>query len=199
VGKVEEMKTKRLTTNSGFSLIELLAVVGIFLVIAAMAVPNMMSAVADFRLRSNVSSTASMMQRLRMEAVRTNQTVGFQSTTAPGGKTKYYADKNNDGSLGAGEYELTLPKEMSPQTSGAPGGLSGTAGFNFLAPGTTLRFNARGLPCTVSTGCVPDVNGNGFVFYFRDSRPLGVNGWGAITVSPAGRVRTWTWSGTAWR
>lgn len=198
-GNVEEMKNKRRTTSSGFSIIELLAVVGIFMVIAAMAVPNMMSAVADFRLRSNVSSAASLMQRVRMEAVRTNQTMGLQPTAAPGGKIKYYADKDNDGNLDAGEYELTLPKEVQSATSGAPSALSGVAGFNFLAAGTPIRFNARGLPCVVTVGCAPDAGGNGFVYYFRDTRPLGVNGWAAITVSPSGRVRTWWWNGNNWQ
>lgn len=194
------MKNKRRTTSSGFSIIELLAVVGIFMVIAAMAVPNMMSAVADFRLRSNVSSAASLMQRVRMEAVRTNQTMGLQPTAAPGGKIKYYADKNNNGALDAGEYELTLPKEVQSATSGAPSGLGAAVDFPLgLAPGTPIRFNARGLPCEITVGCTPPAGGNGFVYYFRDTRPLGVSGWAAITVSPSGRVRTWWWTGNNWR
>ena len=29
-------------------------------------------------------------------------------------------------------------------------------------------------------------------------QPLGSNSWAAVSVSPSGRVKVWTWSGTAW-
>jgi type II secretory pathway pseudopilin PulG len=180
----------------------LLAVVGIFMVISAMALPNMMSAIYDFKLRSNVSSAAGVLQRTRMEAVRTNQTMGIQTGTVSGGKLQFYGDKNNNGSLDANEFRFVMPKEVSSPTAGAPGGLNGAGGFTngLLAAGTVVRFNARGLPCNgAGNACNPVADGSGFVYYFRDSRPLGTNGWAALTVSPSGRVRTWWWTGTTWQ
>ena len=55
-----------------------------------------------------------------------------------------------------------------------------------------IYFNARGLPCSMGVGgvCTP----GGFVFYFQDQRPLGTNGYGAVAVTPAGRIRVYSYN-----
>jgi prepilin-type N-terminal cleavage/methylation domain-containing protein len=63
--------------------------------------------------------------------------------------------------------------------------------------GTVPTFNSRGLPCLYNspTNCP---TGGGYVFYFSDTRPLGQSGWAAISISPAGRIKTWYWNGSTW-
>jgi hypothetical protein len=57
-------------------------------------------------------------------------------------------------------------------------------------------FNQRGLPCTyiAATGVCTMT---GYLYYFRLSSTLG-DQWGAITVTPAGRIRVWTFNGADW-
>ena len=78
-------------------------------------------------------------------------------------------------------------------------------GLDFTANAGLPSFNARGLPCSVSgAACIsPAAAGggegwSGYVCYLRQNRSLEQAGWAAITVSAAGRVRFWTWSGSRW-
>jgi hypothetical protein len=38
----------------------------------------------------------------------------------------------------------------------------------------------------------------GFIEYFKDNRIGGSGGWAAISITPAGRIKRWFWSGSAW-
>src|SRR5260370_25719714 len=58
----------------GFSLLELVVVVSIVLVLAAIAVPNLMDVIANARLRAAATSLSGMIQSSRMIAVKTNTT-----------------------------------------------------------------------------------------------------------------------------
>jgi hypothetical protein len=51
------------------------------------------------------------------------------------------------------------------------------------------------LPCTYSGG---NCTSAGFVYYFMDHRPMGRSGWAAVSISPAGRLKRWFWSGSTW-
>jgi hypothetical protein len=43
-------------------------------------------------------------------------------------------------------------------------------------------------PCTSS----------GFLYYFKDMSQKGSKGWAALSISPAGRIKKWFWSGSNW-
>lgn len=74
------MRTK--VKASGFSLVELLVVVGIIAIIAAISVPFIMNWMALYRLRAGAQEVASEMQRARLQAVMktTNLGVVLQAT-----------------------------------------------------------------------------------------------------------------------
>lgn len=75
--------------------------------------------------------------------------------------------------------------------------------------GFAIYFNARGLPCTkasstsaCTTMASETVNGvtattttAGYLYFFY-RQGIGGKSWSAISVTPAGRVRTWTYDGT---
>ncbi len=60
--------------TAGFSLIELLIVVFVVMVVAAIAVPNVLLAVANLRLRSSAGDLAGLMQQARIMAAKNNPT-----------------------------------------------------------------------------------------------------------------------------
>jgi Tfp pilus assembly protein FimT len=56
--------------TSGFSLLELLIVVFVVMVVAGIAIPNILSAVANVRLRASAGDLAGLMQDARILALR---------------------------------------------------------------------------------------------------------------------------------
>src|SRR5258708_30902676 len=60
--------------TGGFSLIELLIVVFVVMVVAAIAVPNVLLAVSNLRLRASAGDLAGLMQQARIMAAKNNPT-----------------------------------------------------------------------------------------------------------------------------
>src|SRR5216683_4447719 len=58
--------------TSGFSLLEIVIVVFVVLVVMAIAVPNVLLAVANVRLRSSAGDLAGLMQQARIMAAKNN-------------------------------------------------------------------------------------------------------------------------------
>jgi prepilin-type N-terminal cleavage/methylation domain-containing protein len=180
----------RRPSSRGFSLLELLIVVAIALIVTAVAIPGIMNATDAFKLRSAASGVSGLIQQGRMLAVSRNAFCRNASGTL-------YVDVNSSGANDAGDVivgTLQLPRGMSLVNTGAP---SNTTIINGLTPDLGLPlFNPRGLPC-FGAPCVVD-SAKIYVTYVRQDRTLGTPAWAAITVTPAGRVRIWTWDGTNW-
>jgi hypothetical protein len=47
--------------------------------------------------------------------------------------------------------------------------------------------------------CQNFVGGNYVSYLYFANDPSSSNGWIAVSVSPAGRIRMWTWNGSAWQ
>ena len=75
--------------QSGFSLIELLVVIAIIMVVAAMATPNVMTAINNIRLRSAASEVAGLLQQCRQAAVRNNRYYTIKPATVTGARAAY--------------------------------------------------------------------------------------------------------------
>jgi prepilin-type N-terminal cleavage/methylation domain-containing protein len=185
--------------QSGFSLTELLIVCGVMLVVAAMAAPTFFTAIDTYKMRSSAMDVAALAQRARMRAIKDNSTYAVRTQVTGGvpAYTQVYEDLNNNGQQDAGERMMQLPLNLSMPNSGNPTLSNATLGFTAQPLGTLVSFNARGLPCVVSNGiCSNWLAGQGqvgFVFFLQDTRNNG-NGWAAVSISPAGRVKVWTWS-----
>ncbi len=186
--------------QNGFSLVELMIALVIALVVAGIAVPNLATAIANVRLRGSASDLSGLLQRARLAAVQNNATytVRFLSGQPAGA----YADLNNNGSFDSGEPMIqfggTTTQVAAPNgTGGAPSALDGVGGsLGWTATTGNVSFNPRGLPCDVTRApCGTNV---GYVFYLRDTRAGGQGGWAAVSVTAAGRIKVWMWSGTAW-
>ena len=72
---------KRQSKTSGFSLIELMIVVAIIMVVSAMALPSMARGITTIRLRGAATTIAGMVQKARIEAVRTNRIMVLRQGT----------------------------------------------------------------------------------------------------------------------
>lgn len=184
--------------RNGFSLLEVLMVTATGLVIMVTAIPNMMTGIANARLRASMTSFAGVLQNTRMQAVKENQTLSTRITARPEGLMAYVKRASDTGELSKTDSQVQLQapivKLTTPAGPGAPAALdTGTLGFT---PQTgDPSYNPRGIPCAYSGGnCL----NTGFIYYFKDTRAEGEMGWAAVSISPAGRIKKWFWNGSAW-
>lgn len=219
---------RRVKRQSGFSLVEMMIVVVIIMVVAGMATPNVARGITVIRLRASASSVAGLLQRCRIEAVRTNRIMVVRQTLDSDGRTPVYFVDGAVHLLAGGvpeskqdnirnqwepmittsrdfilESQANAPAFNVQQLLGYPNSILGlNAPFN-------LAFSQRGLPCTANstntsiTSCPIVAAGAGgstesSYQYFFRQRSTFGDRWASITVTPAGRVRVWIWNGTTW-
>jgi len=201
-------KTKWLVRRSGqrgFSLAEMLVVIAIILVISAVAVPNIMRAVRNLRLRDSASTVAGILQEGRMRAVRDNRWYRLTSDTPAGGTSlRVFADTARTGAYVPGAPVALLAPNV--QWVGNPGANPPGVVINPL-PSPLPAFNGRGLPCVTNppnaawpAPCSNTVAGGApvaFAYFLGD--PGNPNAFAAVSVSSAGRIKTWSWDGVQWQ
>jgi type IV fimbrial biogenesis protein FimT len=187
-------------TQGGHSLVELLIAVTIVMILAAFAIPNTATAIANMSLRGTASDFAGLVQQARITSVKKNAvyTIRFGLPSGNGA----YVDLNGNGSYDSGEPMIQFGGNTNQVA--APGGASGTP-MNLDASGSQLgwtatsgniSFNSRGLTCdSTATPCGTNVN---YVFYFEDTRALGGHGWAAVSITAAARSKVWWGSGSSW-
>ncbi len=197
--------------RAGFSLLELLAVVGIVMVVAAIAIPNVEKATRAVRLYGAGTDYSNLLQNARIRAVKDDKyyTVLTDTGTNP---PIAFVDINGNGTYDSALHEPMMP--FRPNTTPAPFA-SGPSVTNlklqFLPPtpsgqaslaagGGPPTFGPRGLPCTPIAGAggttcpylmPPNFTPTSFITFIQG--PNG--GWGAVTVTPAGRIRQWAYDG----
>ena len=190
---------------AGFSMLQLVVVIAIAATVTAMALPSVLDVVANVRLRSGMNSLGGIFHECRAVAIKQNKLMTTQFTSLSYGPFAYVKDATLTGSAAArsaSDPQVGLGSPMSRVTSisgvsGAPPALTSTQlGFTPQANDPLATFNPRGLPCLYANGtCTANV---GFAFYFSDTRARGRNGWGALSISPAGRIKVWIWNGSTW-
>jgi type II secretory pathway pseudopilin PulG len=176
-----------------------MVVVAILVVISAIAIPNMMNVIANLRLRGGMSSLSSLLQNCRMMSIKGNQTYSVHFTTMSAGPVAYVKLAGDTAGILNSDVQAQLgapvTMDQSPSGTGAPTLLDNSI-LNFDPLTSDPSFNSRGIPCIYASGtCTAP---KGYVFYFRGRRPFGTDNWAAVTVSPAGHVKTWYWNGSSW-
>jgi prepilin-type N-terminal cleavage/methylation domain-containing protein len=210
----------------GFSLTEILVVTGIALVMAAVAVPNVLQGMRHLRLRSNATDMTSLLQQARQRAVRDNRIYQVLVDFAvPGFRVPVmFIDLNADGVYQRPEPMMALsadvvfsnvpPPALNDQaieraiTPSAP--LGSTQLVVSTARATAPTFNARGIPCLAVVPAMPpppagvetcNTTGPGnqrivYAVYLR-STTLPADGWAAVTASQGGRIKRWRYDSAA--
>jgi type II secretory pathway pseudopilin PulG len=202
--------------TGGFSLIELLIVVFVVIVVAAIAIPNVLLAVSNIRLRSSAGALAGLMQQARIMAAKNNPTTPIAVYPVRygvlNGAQIAYIDLNGDGSWSSSvsvngvtmsepliQFSGTVvPAAGAPSGSPGPYVLAGDTGSGSYDNTYTLAYTPRGFPCDYTrppTCSTPAAKY--FVYYLTDTRPGG-SGWAAVVVTKAGRTKIVNWNGSQW-
>jgi prepilin-type N-terminal cleavage/methylation domain-containing protein len=187
------------TASRGFSLVELLMVVGITLVLSTIAIANIAAVVSSSRIRAGISSMSGLLQNCRMLAVKKNKTLTAHVTLSGSGSLMGYVKDAADSSpLSTTDtqvkWEAPVVRMTVPTGPGAPAEISTTV-LGYTAQTGDISFNSRGLPCAYSSGVCTNY---GFLYYFKDTSRAGAKGWAALSVSPAGKIKKWYWNIDTW-
>jgi len=183
--------------ESGFSVLELVIVLAVFLIVAAMAVPSMRRVMDEYRLKASGRDVANMLQQTRMLAVQSNQPYYVQVN----GGNNTQASAQSAIQLAGGPAPPSNPTVFTAASVPFQGaGLPNHVQLDNFVGGTpppaqingVIGFSARGIPC--GQGVVPgnafncSPNTTGFEWFMQSTAS---NTWEAVTVTPAGRIRSW--------
>jgi len=194
--------------ETGFSLIELAIVLAIMLVVAAITLPNLPAMLESIKVRGVAQDLASFYQEARMRAIQDD---GYYEVIVTANPSGAFLDLGGNGQA-TGNPVFQLPAEISLDNTAAPAGLDQTKlGFTPLLTETSVMFdqdgaqrpglawNSRGLPCQRPGATSACQTGVGWVQYLQYRSGRGSLAYAAVTVSPASRVKVWTYKGGAWQ
>lgn len=201
------------SSERGFSLLELSIVICITLIISSIMILNVRSAVRGVRLSESAANYANLLQQARIRAVRDDRFYTVLTVTPSSGAPYAFVDLQGTSTLAPGDPMQTFATSVVPQpfSSGPslanlksqflPPGPSAQNTVNSTLPGPT--FGPRGLPCAPlagaggSTTCPyltpPNYTPTSFITFLQNTQS---GKWQAVTVTPAGRIRQWSYDGT---
>jgi len=197
---------KSFALQAGFSLAELIIVVAIIMIVAALSVPSLSRAIDNTRLKAATQQLAAVYQDSRLRATQNN--TSYEILVSPPGTkpAQVCIDLDGDGACGAGDPVTTFPVNVTVSNAGVPIPLT-AAQLNFLVTTTEsstmhtpqdivvpgLAWNARGLPCQRADSASSPCLATGWIQHLQFQRSNGEIMYGAVTVTPTGRVKTWTY------
>jgi Tfp pilus assembly protein FimT len=184
--------------SAGFSVTELLVVVGIVMLISVISIPSITRVVGIARMRASMTSLSGVIQNTRMTSIKENRTMTMHLQDFSNGLIGYIKPAGDASGLQSSDPQVQLQAPITdhaaPVGTGAPTAIT-TAVLGFTPVTGNTSFNSRGLPCEYSSGtCIS----KGFIRYFKDTSQADNRSWAAVSVSPAGRIKRWFWSGSEW-
>ncbi len=191
---------QRRRQSAGFTLLELVVVLAISVILAAIAVPEVLNTYHASQTRNAANQLSALVQQAVILAEQKNVTLPLYTGTVQNGAAGAFIacsstscpSGGNGTSYQTGDTAIAYGGDItSGSSSSAPSGLN--PGFTPESSATTLYFNPRGV-AVKSTGGTSYMLARGFVFYLTDSR----NDWAAVAVSSIGRSKVYVWNGSSW-
>jgi prepilin-type N-terminal cleavage/methylation domain-containing protein len=164
--------------EKGFTLLEIIVVLGILGILASIAIPTFSSWLPDYRLKRAVQDLYSNMQLTKMEAIKSgdDRSIIFN----PGGDQYTKSD-------GAVVRLSDYGPSISYGKGDASQGVGGESFGNFVTystPDDEVSFNSRGMGNNAAAGYVYFTNVKGTVY--------------AVGSLPSGVVQLKKWNGSDW-
>jgi prepilin-type N-terminal cleavage/methylation domain-containing protein len=198
----------------GFSLLELIAVISIIMILSAITVEVVQRATRTMRLQEAAVSYSNLLQQARIRAVRDDKYYSVLTTAGAGNvPPTAFVDLAQNGVYAAGDPVMIFPVGVSPMPFASGPNIVGLEA-QFLPPGpgslltvnTTAAgpaFGTRGLPCTPTiagpNATCPNLSPAGLpTAYISFMQNTQSGNWMAVTVTPAGRIRQWAYTGGNW-
>jgi prepilin-type N-terminal cleavage/methylation domain-containing protein len=193
--------------QSGFTLAELLIVASIISVVVGLSLPSLTRAIDNARLKAATQQLVSLYQDARFRATQNDTAYEVLVSAAGVYPAKACVDLDADGRCETAEPAAMFSASVALNNSGIPLPMGRSIlgfdpqktenshmvdGNNNPAPG--LAWNARGVPCERTDATASPCSGiDGWVQYLQLQRGNGEVLYAAVTVSPTGRVKAWTY------
>jgi len=187
-----------LESQSGFTLAELIVVVTIILVVGGLSIPNLTRAIETARIKGAAQSLAATYQNARIRA--TQKDTSYQVLISPPGisPAQICIDLDGDGTCSPGDPVTAFATQVKVSNLGVPVPLGSRLNYltidteHSTTLGSGLTWNAMGLPCQRGTSPTAPCTAMGWVQHLQLLRANGDVMYAAVTVSPTGRVKVWT-------
>jgi prepilin-type N-terminal cleavage/methylation domain-containing protein len=185
-------------SQAGFTLTELLVVVSIIGIVVGLSLPNLSRSIDAAKLNAATQRLAAVYQDARLRATQNNSVYGIIVSPAGVTPAQVCIDLDGDGACGVGDPVTALPSSISLSSIGVPGLTTAQLGFSpsDLDPSLGIGWNGLGIPCQRSSSASPCA-AIGWVQYLQFQRSNGDALYSAVTVSPTGRTKTWTYNSSA--
>jgi prepilin-type N-terminal cleavage/methylation domain-containing protein len=183
---MKNMPTNRRSTQRGFSMIELLVVLGMIMVLSAIGLPSIANSLSIYKLNAASTSLQNLIEQARFNAVRRNATVSLRQTLI-NGQAAFYVDILNNSVYVNTDPTYVVPTTVQIAPAAAPA--AGTTGLANTAAlgGGCISFNSRGVvDYTTCGGGVPSV------WFISLGLTNNTGGYRAITLTPMGQAKSWT-------
>lgn len=183
--------TRHRHVPGGFTLVELLLVVGLIGILAGLAVPRM--PVTQLRVDAGVRSVRAALQMAQRAAVTRQSDVVVLLETAER-RIRVHEDGNRDGIVDADERVRSFPLEEAARFAApAPGPIFGGSAAEVL--GTNLR-DRDGVP---SITFRRDGTASSDLELYFTAAGRGDPVWRGLVVTPStGRIEAWRWTAEGW-
>ncbi len=191
--------SRQVPAERGFSLIELMIVISVSMIIGGIGFVLAQNSVRMIRLYGSCTSYANLLQTARIRAVQDARYYSVISDTAAN-PPRAFVDTNANGLYDSGEPMMVFAQSVTPQPFAS--GPSQTnlkqqflpaTGQNTVNAANPPTFSSRGLPCAPSApinGTCNYLQPTAYITFVQNT----LSGkWEAITVTPAGRIRLWTY------
>lgn len=183
---MKKMPTNRLSAQRGFSMVELVVVVGMIMVLSAISVPRIVNSMSIYKLNVAASSIQNLIEVARFNAVRRNTTLSLRQTVISG-QAAFYVDIPNTSIYANTDPTYIVPTTVQVSPAGAPAaGTTGLANTTALGGGC-ISFNSRGVVDYTNCG-----GGVQSVWFISLGLTNGKGGYRAVTVTPMGQAKSWT-------
>ena len=195
--------------HAGFSLLEMAIVIAVIMIVGGIALLLAQEVTRRVHLQQTASNYSNLLQQARIRAVQNDQYYAVVTKPAASGNPAYaFMDIKQTGTYAGGDPEFFFNSDVKPvsrsnapnvsnlESQFLPSGTSSTV--NTTAEGPT--FGPRGLPCspTATTGgtCPFLASPTSYEIFMKNTRSLNYE---AVTVTPAGRIRQWSYGSGAWQ
>jgi len=174
---------------SGFSLVELVIVVSVVGIMAAIGIPGLLDWLPNYKLKGAARDLYSTLQLARLMAIRENTDVRVVFIENAGSPGSYFIDTDNSGTL-------NQPNERRTDLSGYGHGVdfgfpAGLVDWNGAAPAGNVVFAGNPVPPPFCTYNSNGTTGNGTIYLMNNQNHIVY----AITTVVSGAVKLRKYSG----
>jgi len=187
------------TQQRGFTLFELMAALAAVAAMLAFVIPSLTVASRNYKLKALAKEIEGQLQNGRISAINRNKAASLVFSSD---NCWYYLDANGNGTADSGESTYWAPTggytlNVSAPSTALTSTVLGTTSSPTVLPNRGVSFSQRGSVNQVNSSQVvasTKLSAPG-VIYLKDSS----NNYAAVTITCAGRIRSWTLRGTTWR